>query len=438
MNSDNEKVGKRNLITFSAGATLNDIGEKMYVPFLPYFAAIFMGVTPAQYGFIEGITEAINRILRLVTGYFSDRVGRKIPVILGYILIALSRLGLPLVKGWAGFIPFRGLRQVGRSLRDPAMEACIAECIPQPKRGRAFGILNMVDNAGSIIGPIIGLVILYVITRGFPQSIFSSGFVQKIWAGFKISFPRESYIWLFVCAALPTIISGWIIHFFLFETKAPSSLFKKTESTARKHKSQNDNGFSIFTFISSLKSDSPLHKLSAITLSHMVLALGAIPVSMILLYGYTELSASVFEGAILFIGYSITTFLTSYPAGWLTDRIGRYYAQVVANILLIIALITTILIRQPLLLIVPLILYGIFESIWIANRRAAISDLAPTETLAQTMGTFSALYGITSLICPILFGSIWGASSSGWAFFVAALFPFLAIFLHQKDKVIIE
>ncbi|MFH1232023.1 MAG: MFS transporter, partial [Planctomycetota bacterium] len=355
MNSDNEKVGKRNLRTFCAGATLNDIGEEMYAPFLPCFATTFLGVTPAQYCFIEGITNAINNILRFVTGYFSDRVGRKIPVVLGYILIALSRLGLPLVKGWAGFIPFRGLRQVGRSLRDPAREACIAECIPQPKLGRAFGILNMVDTAGAILGPIIGLVILYVITRGFPHSIFSSGLMQKIWTGFKISFPRESYIWLFVCAALPTIISGWIIYLFLFETKVPFSLFKKTESTERGNKSKDNDSFSIFTFISSLKSDSPLHKLSIVTLSHMILALGAIPVSIILLYGYTELSASVFEGAILFIGYSITTFLTSYPAGWLTDRIGRFYAQVFANILLAIALITTILIRQPLLLMVPLI-----------------------------------------------------------------------------------
>ncbi|MFH1231848.1 MAG: MFS transporter, partial [Planctomycetota bacterium] len=128
---------------------------------------------------------------------------------------------------------------------------------------------------------------------------------------------------------------------------------------------------------------------------------------------------------------------TSYPAGWLTDRIGRFYAQVFANILLAIALITTILIRQPLLLMVPLILYATFESIWIANRRAAISDLAPTETLAQTMGTFSGLYGITSFICPVLFGVIWGASSSGWAFFVAALFPVAALFLYHKAKVII-
>jgi MFS family permease len=435
--ADDSRTGKRNLRTFCAGATLNDIGEEMYAPFLPYFAATFLGVTPAQYGLIEGVTEAINRILRLVTGYFSDHVGRKIPVVLGYVLIALSRLGLPLVKGWAGFIPFRGLRQVGRSLRDPAREACIAECISHEKRGRAFGLLNMVDTAGAILGPIIGLAILYAITRGFPQSIFSAGLLQKIWAGFKISFPRESYIWLFVWASVPTIISGWIIYLFLFETKAPSSLFKKTESTDRINKSKDDNSFSIFTFISSLKSDSPLHKLSVVTLSHMILALGAIPVSMILLYGYKELSASVFEGAILFISYSITTFLTSYPAGWLTDRIGRFYAQVVANILLIIALIVTIFIRQPLLLIVPLTLYGTFESIWIANRRAAISDLAPAETLAQTMGTFSALYGITSLICPILFGVLWSISSSGWAFFVAALFPFVAIFLYKENKLVI-
>ena len=145
MNHENEKIGNRNLKIFCLGAALNDVGEEMYTKFLPYYALIFLGVTPFQYGLIEGLGDGINRILKLFTGYFTDKVGRKVPVILSYILMSLARLGLPLVKGWAGFIPFRGLRQVGRAVRDPATEASIAESFPPAKRGRAFGLLNMWD-----------------------------------------------------------------------------------------------------------------------------------------------------------------------------------------------------------------------------------------------------------------------------------------------------
>jgi len=424
-----DKIGKRNLKVFSVGAALNDIGARMYDSYLPFFAAIFLGVTPVQYGVIEGIGEAVNRIFRLFTGYFSDLIGRKVPVILGYIIISLSRLGLPLVSGWAGFIPFRALRQVGRSLRDPALEASIAESVPQPEHGRAFGILNAIDTIGSVFGPFIGLLVLYWAAVGVSASD-SSGVVLTIWTGIKTSFPRESYTWLFFCAALPSVISAWIIYLFLYETKMP--LEPKTPADAKAPKKQ--DSFSIFTFISSLKSGSPLRDLGKITLSHMILSMGAIPIAMILLYAYKDLSASVIEGMILGISYALAQFLSAYPAGWLSDRIGRFRTQLAANSLLILALLITIVVRQPLLLIFPLILYGIFDSIWTTNRRAAISDLAGKESFGRTLGNFSALYGFTSLICPILFGAIWSSTSSGWAFFIAALFPAAAMVMLIKNN----
>jgi len=416
-NSQDETVGKRNLKTFCAGAALNDIGEEMYAPLLQYYATVFLGITPWQYGFIDSFSEAVNRILKLFTGYFTDKVGRKVPVILAYILIALSRLGLPLVKGWAGFIPFRGLRQVGRAMRDPAREASVAESFPSAKRGRAFGILNAVDTVGSILGPAIGLLILYIAASSIAGA--------SVWNGLKTEFPKEAYIWLFLWAGLPTIISAWIIYFFLFETRMPTPLFAKTPKPKQP-------GFSIATFASSLRPDSPLRKLGWTTLSHMILALGAVPVSMILLYGTQKLNAGPVEAIILFICYAITHFATSYPAGWLSDRLGRFGAQAVANGLLCLALLVTMFARAPLFLIIPLVLFATFESIWIANRRAAIADLAKEETLGATLGNFSALYGITSLLCSAIFGIIWSVVGSGAALLVAALFPFIAIFVLPR------
>src|SRR3989339_392838 len=307
MNHENEKIGNRNLKIFCLGAALNDVGEEMYTKFLPYYALIFLGVTPFQYGLIEGLGDGINRILKLFTGYFTDKVGRKVPVILSYILMSLARLGLPLVKGWAGFIPFRGLRQVGRAVRDPATEASIAESFPPAKRGRAFGLLNMWDKAGSILGPVMGLLILYIATTSLAGTSSSIEVTKNIWMGLKTEFSRESYIWLFLWAGLPAIIGAWIAYFFLFEPRASAPLFAKTDKPKQP-------GFSIATFTSSLKLGSPLRNLGWTTLSHMILALGAVPVSMMLLYAYDKLKASIMEGAIIAVCYSITHLATSYPA----------------------------------------------------------------------------------------------------------------------------
>ena len=164
----------------------------------------------------------------------------------------------------------------------------------------------------------------------------------------------------------------------------------------------------------------------------MILALGAVPVSMMLLYAYDKLKASIMEGAIIAVCYSITHLATSYPAGWFSDRIGRFRAQAVANGLLALALLVAIFVRAPLFLIIPMMLYAVFESIWIANRRAAIADLAKEETLGATLGNFSALYGFPSLLCPVLFGGIWSIVGSGAALFVAALFPIAAIFVLPR------
>lgn len=396
-------LARKNLLTFSGGAALNDTGEEMYAPYLPLFATIFLKVTPEQYGLIEGITDAINRSLRLFTGVIADRWGRKPPVILGYLLISLSRLGLPLVKTWGWLIPFRALRQVGRSFRDPAREASIAESVPENQRGKAFGLLNSVDTVGAVIGPLIGLLVLSIATYGeFGIS--------------KNTYTLAAFKWLFILAAIPTLISAMVILFFLKET-----LQEHHEKTAP----------SIFQGVKLYAGNRPLVH---VTLSNAVLAVGAAPVSMILLYAYKELNATAAEGGMLFVIYSVVHFLTSYPAGFMVDHIGRWKTQVIGDILCILALLSIIIVPASLLMAIPLALYGTFDSIWIASRRAVVSDLAPANARAQALGTFSTIYGLASFLSPILIGTLWHRMSPKAAFITAASLCFVSIILLQLSK----
>lgn len=408
-------TGRDNLVTFSAGAGLNDTGEEMYAPYLPYYAPHFLDVTAEEYGLIEGIAEGVNRILRVFTGALSDRLGRKVPVVLGYILIAISRLGLPLVKGWLGFIPFRGLRQVGRALRDPAREAAIADSVPQPQRGRAFGLLNTVDTVGAIVGPLIGLLVLSWASAGY--------FNLRI----KGDFSQPAYHWLFMLAAVPTILSSWLIWLFLIETRKKPPLEVALPE-----------GSKVARFFRQLMSNLRLYfankPLFRITLSHMVLALGAVPIPMILLYAYTELGAKMWQGALLFIAYNIVHFLASYPAGYMADVLGRRLSQIMGSCLCVLALIWVIVASHPLMLIVTMVLYGVFESIWITARRAIIADLAGEEARTQTLGTFSMLYGLPSLLSPILLGLLWCRISPKFAFIVMALIAVVSIILLSRAQ----
>ncbi|KPK42443.1 MAG: hypothetical protein AMJ78_02565 [Omnitrophica WOR_2 bacterium SM23_29] len=383
-------IGKKNLKAFSFGAMLNDTGEEMYAPYLPFFAKTFLGAGPLQYGLIESSAEAINRILRAVTGAIADRIGRKKPVILGYILIATSRIFLAMATFWICLIPVRMLRQIGRSLRDPAREASITDSIEPQMRGKAFGLLEAVDTIGSALGPILGLIILSLVTFGA--------------LNFKKQFSEVSYRWLFVFAAIPTLISSFII-------------FKGVEETLTAKAAK---GSEVKRFFDGFKLYFKNKDLVVITVANCLLAVSATTVQMMQFYVYTLPKGTVLVGGLVFVLYSISHFLAAYPGGILADKYGKSNALSFAIILVIISLAGLAFIPNALWAVVPFIIYGIFDSIWIASRRAIVADLAPSDARAQTLGSFSFIYGMASMISPFLFGALAQHLSFKFAFLICA------------------
>lgn len=383
-------IGRKNLKAFSFAAMLNDTGEEMYAPYLPFFAKTFLGAGPLQYGLIESSAEAINRILRVVTGALADRAGRKKPVVVGYILIAISRLFLMLATIWTHLIPPRMLRQIGRSLRDPAREASITDSVEPQMRGKAFGLLEAVDTIGSTLGPVLGMVILSLITFGA--------------INLKKEFSEISYRWLFLFAAIPTLISSFIIFKGMEETLATK------EARGNEFKRFFD-GFNLY-----FKNKD----LVIVTIANCLLAIAATTVQMIQFYVYTLPRGTVFVGGLVFVLYSMSHFVAAYPGGILADKFGKSNALSLAMILVIISLAALAFAPNAWWAIVPFVIYGTFDSIWIASRRAIVADLAPAEARAQTLGSFSFIYGLASMVSPFFFGALAQSLSFRAAFLICA------------------
>jgi MFS family permease len=384
-------LAKKNLKAFSLAAACNDTGEEMYAPYLPLFAQAFLGMNPEQFGLVESLGEATNRILRFFTGALTDRWGRKPPVVLGYILILLSRLGLSTVHHWPWLIPFRALRQLGRTIRNPAREASITDSLPPALRGKAFGLLEAVDTAGAIIGPLVGIFLL---------SLFS---YQGLRLG--VTYSESAYRSLFLWAALPTVASAIIIAVLLQETLPVSSPDRSPASS----------------LLSGLRSYWGSRPLVLVTLSNMILAVGALPMGMVLFYLYRLPHGSAALGTLAFTLFSLIHFLSAYPAGMVADRLGRKKALLIADLTILAALLSLMIVPNAYWMVLPAILLGLFESFWIASRRAVIADLAPPEARGQTLGTFSAAYGLASLLSPLLVGVLWQRFSPQAAFASCAL-----------------
>lgn len=390
-------VGRKNLKAFSLAAMLNDTGEEMYAPYLPFFAKTFLGAGPLQYGLIESSAEAVNRILRVVTGALADRIGRKRPVVVGYILIAVSRFLLVAATLWAHLIPIRMLRGIGRSLRDPAREASITDSVEPQMRGKAFGLLEAVDTVGSVLGPALGIAILSLITFGA--------------INFKKEFSEISYRWLFLFAAIPTLISSSIIFKGLQETLAAKEV----------------RGNEIKRFFDGLWLYFKNRDLVIVTVANCLLAISATTVSMMQFYVYTLPKGTLFVGGLVFILYSISHFIAAYPGGILSDKFGKANALRLSAILVIISLAALAFAPNARWAVLPFIVYGIFDSIWIASRRAIVADLSPPEARAQTLGNFSFIYGLASMASPFFFGALAQGMGFKAAFLICAVIGVVAL-----------
>ena len=149
-----EKENRKTLALFSTASFLNDFGSDMIYPIWPLFVKALLiaqpEIVPVILGFIDGLGDAIVSISQAVSGYVSDRIGkRKIFIWTGYLCGATSRLGYAFSTFWAHLVPFRILDRAGK-MRGAPRDAIIADMSTRENRGRNFGWLRTMDNLGAV------------------------------------------------------------------------------------------------------------------------------------------------------------------------------------------------------------------------------------------------------------------------------------------------
>src|SRR5688572_21652242 len=153
----------RNVLALSTVSLLNDTSSEIIYPLLPAFLALSLGASPFAIGLIEGFAESVASLLKLVSGYLSDRFGsRKLPVFLGYSLAAIMRPLLAFVTSWPQVLVVRLTDRVGKGIRGAPRDALIAESVPSGSRGFAFGFNRAADHLGAVFGPVAAFVLLMI------------------------------------------------------------------------------------------------------------------------------------------------------------------------------------------------------------------------------------------------------------------------------------
>ena len=182
------------------------MSSEMIYPLVPIFLSSVLGVNKSVIGLIEGIAESTASLLKVFSGWFSDRIGkRKILLIVGYGISTVSRPIIALSTLWGHVLAFRFTDRFGKGIRGAPRDAIIAESTPHKDLGRSFGFHRGMDTLGAVIGPAIAFILL---------SLFTGNYRLVFWL-----------------SIIPGIIAVMIIVFFIKEQKSKRAEIQESDAS---------------------------------------------------------------------------------------------------------------------------------------------------------------------------------------------------------------
>lgn len=171
----------RNVFLLGIVSFFADVASEMVYPLIPVFLTVTLGAPVAVLGVVEGVAEGTASSLKVVSGWISDRVrARKPLVVAGYTASALGKLGVALSYVWPVFLAARVLDRFGKGVRTSPRDALIADSTPPALYGRAFGYHRGLDTMGAVVGPLAGLGLLAALGEDDLRLIFGLAVVPGL------------------------------------------------------------------------------------------------------------------------------------------------------------------------------------------------------------------------------------------------------------------
>lgn len=380
----------RNVVALSFVSLLNDTSSEIIYPLLPAFLALSLGASPFAIGLIEGFAESIASLLKLASGYFSDKFrSRKFPVFLGYSLAAVTRPFLAFVTTWPQVLVVRMTDRVGKGIRGAPRDALIAESVPKKQRGFAFGFNRAADHLGAVFGPVCGFLLLLVFAVDTKNPTI------------------QEYQQVFLFASVPVIVGLIIIAFFVREEKDHE---EKAETPPNLSLRGFDGNFKRFLVV-----------IAVFTLSNSTDAF--------LLLRAAEAGISPVVLPLLWMTLHFSKVISSLVGGDLSDRFGRKTLIISGWIVYALVYLGFAFIDSAWQCWLLFIVYGAYFGLTEGVEKAFVADMVPDEKRGTAYGLYNLAFGITVFPASLSFGLIWNNFGASTAFIVSSCISLTAIFL---------
>lgn len=374
----------RNVVLLGVTSFFADISSEMIYPLVPIFLTVTLGAPVAVVGLIEGVAESTASLVKLGSGWISDRIGRRMPLVIsGYGLAAIAKLMLALAFVWPIVLAARFVDRFGKGVRGSPRDALIADSAPPELRGRAFGLHRSMDTAGAVIGPLLALLLVAVLSDRLRV--------------------------IFLLAAIPGALSVASLFFVREDRRTQVSTTGTPAATT--------------SFLAAFRGvDRRLH---LFMIASLVFAVGNSS-DIFLILRAKDLGLSTTAVVLAYVVYNFVYMSAALPVGIVSDRLGRR-GVFVLGLVIFAAVYVGFAFTTSALAVWPLFaVYGLYIAMTDGVGKALISDLAPVERRATMLGAYGTLTGVLVLIASALAGVLWDTVGPWAPFALGAVSAFAA------------
>jgi MFS family permease len=369
----------RNIYSFGITSFFNDTASEMAYWVLPAFL-VSLGAGPAQLGLIEGIAESVASFAKLFSGYLADRVDRRKPlVVAGYFVANAVKPLLAVTTAWWHILLIRFTDRLAKGVRGAPRDVMVAESVGKERLGSAYGLIQSMDSAGAIAGPLIALVLL---ARYGIRSVF--------WA-----------------AGVPGALAVLVAVFGIRENKSRSS-------DERDSKAVNE------TAIAPVGSKRGLPGAFYMVLSAVTLFSLGNSSDMFLVMRAQNVGIPVSLAPLLGLVFNITYTLGSWPAGWFSDRFSRRW--IAAAGYLVFAGVYFVFGRAPstLAIWITMSIYGVYYALTQPVLKALVVDTVAPGVRGRALGVYFFASSVATLAASLVTGELWKLKGPAFPFYLSA------------------
>jgi MFS family permease len=369
-----------------------DSSSELIHALLPLYLVGVLGASTLTVGIIEGIAEATAAITKVFSGALSDYLGeRKWLTALGYGLAALTKPIFPLAPSIAWVTAARFIDRVGKGIRGAPRDALIADLTPASLRGTAYGLRQALDTVGAVLGPALAIVFM---------ALLADNFTHVFWI-----------------AVIPAFIAVAIIVFFVREPKRPAAAPVLRSPLSRAELKRLDIGYWIVVGVAAIFTLARFSEAFLLLRAQSVgVPLALVPTVMVVM--------------------NVVYALSAWPAGSLSDRIGRYRLLIAGFALLIVADLVLALGSNVVAVMVGVAIWGLHMGLTQGLLSALVADTAPAQLRGTAFGVFNLVSGLAMLAASVIAGALWEMVGPDGTFLAGAAFTAIALavlpFAHKR------